>query len=157
MVPRKKPIRLRRSGLRGGTAAVECAIVLPLLTLLVLGALDVGQYANVYQMVSDASRFGARVAARHNTSAVASVESAVRNYLQEVAPGASGTVLASAAQITVTDGAGGSVPAGNLNQVAAGSQVTVEVSVQYQPVRWTKGIKGLNGLEITSTTVMRRE
>ena len=44
---------------RGGSAAVECAIVAPLLTLLVLGTIDVGQYANVYQKVSDASARGA--------------------------------------------------------------------------------------------------
>jgi Flp pilus assembly protein TadG len=157
MAPQRKQIRLQRSVLRGGTAAVECAIVLPLLTLLVLGTIDVGQYANVYQMVSDASRVGARVAARHNTPTVTSVESAVRNYLQEVCRGASGSALASAAQVSITGGAGSSVPAGNLNQVATGSQVTVKVSVQYAPVRWIKGIKGLDGLEITSTTVMRRE
>jgi Flp pilus assembly protein TadG len=153
MAPHKKRIRLRRSVLRGGTAAVECAIVLPLLTLLVLGAFDVGQYANVYQQVSDASRFGARLAARHDTPAVSSVESAVRTYLQEV----SSAALGSAAQITVTNGTGNSVPAGNLNQIATGSQVIVTVKIQYDPVRWIDGFKGLDGLEITSTTRMRRE
>src|SRR5262245_7064225 len=141
-----KQKRLRRSAIRGGTAAVECAIVLPLLTLLVLGAIDVGQYANVYQKVSDASRVGARVAARHDTGATSSVESAVRNYLQEVSGGKS---LASAVQISVTDGTGSSVPAGNLSKVASGSQLSVNVQLTYDPVRWISGFKGLDGLKIT--------
>jgi Flp pilus assembly protein TadG len=157
MDPRKKMIRFQRSDVHRGTAAVECAIVLPLLTLLVLGAVDVGQYGNVYQKVSDASRAGARVAARHDTAAISSVESAVRNYLQEVSPGTSGTTLASAVQVTVTNGNGNSVPAGNLSQIASGSQLSVRVRLQYDPVRWINGFKGLDGAEITSTTLMRRE
>jgi Flp pilus assembly protein TadG len=157
MDSRKKQIWLQRSDLYRGTAAVECAIVLPLLTLLVLGAIDVGQYGNVYQKVSDASRAGARVAARHDTAATSSVESAVRDYLREVSPGTSGSTLASAVQVTVTDGTGNSVPAGNLSQVASGSQLSVSVRVQYDPVRWINGFKGLDGSEIASTTLMRRE
>jgi Flp pilus assembly protein TadG len=157
MNPHKKQIRLRRSDLCRGTAAVECAIVLPLLTLLVLGAIDVGQYGNVYQKVSDASRAGARVAARHDTAATSSVESAVRDYLREVSRGTSGTTMASAVQVTVTDGTGNSVPAGNLNQIASGAQLSVKVSLQYDPVRWISGFKGLDGSEISSTTLMRRE
>jgi Flp pilus assembly protein TadG len=157
MAPRNQTIRSRRTSVRDGTAAVECAIVVPLLTLLVLGALDVGQYANVYQKVSDASRAGARIAARHSTQTTSAVESAVRNYLQEVSSGSSSSALASAAQITVTDGAGNSVPGGNLEQFPTGSQLTVRVSLQYDPVRWISGFKGLDGMDITATTVMRRE
>jgi Flp pilus assembly protein TadG len=58
----RKP-RALKSLLRNGIAAVECAIVAPLLVLLLLGAIDLGQYVNVYQKVSDASRAGARIAA----------------------------------------------------------------------------------------------
>ena len=98
-----------------------------------------------------------QVTARHDTAATTSVESAVRDYLREVSPGTSGSILASAAQVTVTDGTGSSVPAGNLSQIASGSQLSVSVSVQYDPVRWINGFKGLDGSEITSTTLMRRE
>jgi Flp pilus assembly protein TadG len=83
-----KNIRLSRKKQRSAVAAVECAIVLPLLTLLVLGAIDVGQFANVYQKVSDASREGARAAARYGTETTSQVKSTVMSYLAEVSNGA---------------------------------------------------------------------
>ena len=52
---------------------------------------------------------------------------------------------------------GNSVPAGNLGQMASGAQISVTVSVQYDPVRWIDGFKGLDGVQIASTTLMRRE
>jgi Flp pilus assembly protein TadG len=148
--------RTRRRFDRRGSAAVECAFVAPLLTLLVLGAIDVGQYANVYQKVSDASRAGARYAARYGTQSTSAVETAVRTYLQDVSGGAS-SALASAAQITIADAAGNPVPDGNLQQYATGSPLKVTVQVNYDPVRWIDGVKGLDGTTILSTTVMRRE
>jgi Flp pilus assembly protein TadG len=141
---------------RRGSAAVECAIVAPLLTLLVLGVIDVGQYANVYQKVSDASRAGARYAARYETQSTSAVVSAVRNYLEDVTAGPSST-LASTAQITVTDAAGNAVPSGNLQKYTTGAPLKVTVQVQYDPVRWINGIKGLDGMNVSSTSVMRRE
>jgi Flp pilus assembly protein TadG len=152
----RNKMRARRQFERRGTAAVECAFVAPLLTLLVLGAIDVGQYANVYQKISDASRAGARFAARYSTQNTSAVESAVRTYLKDVSIGGS-TALAAVAQITVTDGAGNPVPSGNLEKSATGSPLKVTVQVRYDPVRWIDGIKGLDGTTISSTTVMRRE
>ena len=63
-------VQLRRRGTckRTGAAVVECATVAPLLTLLLLGAIDMGQFANTYQKISHASREGARVAAQHDTT-----------------------------------------------------------------------------------------
>lgn len=141
---------------RRGSAAVECAIVAPLLTLLVLGAIDVGQYANVYQKVSDASRAGARFAARCGTQNTSAVESAVRSYLQDVSGGPSST-LASGAQITVTNGSGNPVPSGDLQQYSTGSPLKVTVQVPFDPVRWIDVINRLDGTSISATTTMRRE
>jgi len=152
----RNTIRTPRQRNRRGSAAVECAIVAPLLTLIVLGAIDVGQYANVHQKVSDASRAGARFAARSGTQNTAAVQSAVRSYLQDVSGGPSST-LASGAQITVTNGSGNPVPSGDLQQYATGSPLKVTVQVQYDPVRWIDGIKGLDGKSISATTTMRRE
>ncbi len=47
--------------LRQGTAAVETAVVLPLLVLLILGAVEMGQAIMVQQALIAASRAGARV------------------------------------------------------------------------------------------------
>jgi Flp pilus assembly protein TadG len=152
-----KTIRSAYPASRNGTAAVECAIVTPLLTLLVLGAIDMGQFANVYQKVSDASREGARVAARNGTNTTSEVQAAVMQYLEQVSSGVSPATLASAAQVTVTDSAGNSIPGGALNGVPSGSQIRVRLRLQFDPVRWIGGFSGLNGRQIEATTVMRRE
>ena len=141
MTTTSRRTRLQGRFPRNGIAAVECAVVAPLLTLLVLGAIDVGQYANVCQKISDASREGARVAARH----------------EKAAPGTSPSTFASAAQVVVTDAFGKAIPGGDLTQIATGSQVNVRVTLEYDPVRWHSGFKGLNGRQIATTTMMRRE
>jgi Flp pilus assembly protein TadG len=152
------PFMKRRSlpkSKRNGAAAVECAILMPLLALLVLGAIDVGQFANVYQKISDASREGARVAVRYETQTTSQVESAVINYLSNVSGGDS--PLVAAAKVQVTDSVGNPVPGSDLTMISSGSQVRVRVSLVYDPVRWIKGIPGLNGRQIAATTIMRHE
>jgi Flp pilus assembly protein TadG len=149
--------RLQGNFPRNGIAAVECAVVAPLLILLVLGAIDVGQYANVCQKISDASREGARVAARHDTVTSSQVQAAVIDYLEKVAFGTSSSAYASAAQVVVTDAFGKAIPGGDLTKIATGSQVNVRVTLDYAPVRWHSGFKGLDGRQIVTTTMMRRE
>ena len=62
-------IRLRQLLRRGrgqeGTAAVEFALVLPILLLLVTGIMDFGHYWYIGHVVSDASREGARYGTRY--------------------------------------------------------------------------------------------
>ncbi len=152
-----KIARSRRTLSRDGAAAVECAIVAPILTLLLLGSIDVGQFANVHQKISDASREGARVAARYDTQTTTEVETAVMNYLEEASPGVSPATLAAATVVRVSDSTGTTIPAGNLTSVATGSQLRVQVTLQFDPVRWISGFDGLDGQQITATTMMRRE
>jgi Flp pilus assembly protein TadG len=146
-----------KSPLRQGVAAVECAIVAPLLTLLVLGAIDVGQYANVYQKVSDASREGARRAARIETLSTSQVETAVVNYLQQVFPKVPPSKLASAAMVTVNDAAGNPISGGDLTTVTSGSPVGVTVTIRFDVIRWISHLQFLNGRDVTISTTMRRE
>ncbi len=141
---------------RGGIAAVEAAIVIPFFLLLYLAAMDVGQFANCYQKVSDASREGARTAARFGTSDVSSVETAVLDYLGDMFPNVSESVLNSAVEVTVRNSAG-TVTGGNLGLTSTGSQVEVEVSLQYDLVRWISGLKMLGGWDVQAIAVMRRE
>jgi Flp pilus assembly protein TadG len=58
-------MRIRRlSSLRSGVAAVELAVVLPFVFLLVLGTWELGRTVQVYQILNDAAREGARIAAQ---------------------------------------------------------------------------------------------
>jgi Flp pilus assembly protein TadG len=142
---------------RRGVSAVECAILAPLFTLLVLGTVDVGQFANVYQKVSDASREGARTAARFGTATTAQVEAAVMDYLEAAAPDVPPATLAAATDVTVSGAGGANIAGGSLTTLPSGTQIRVQVTVRYDPVRWINGIGELSGSEITATTMMRRE
>ena len=148
--------RFRHSRARRGAAAVECAIIAPLLALLVLGAIDVGQFANVYQKVSDASREGARVAARFGTASTAQVEAAVMDYLEQATPNIAPATLDAATTVTVS-GSDGTTISGSLAAVPSGSQIRVQVTMQFDPVRLISGISELDGSEVTTTTMMRRD
>lgn len=53
---------LRKAQRNDGQAAVELAIILPILVLLVFGALEFGRVFNAWIIVTQASRDGARVA-----------------------------------------------------------------------------------------------
>ena len=156
MKPFIRKSQRRPSVSRRGAAAVECAIIAPLLTLLLLGAIDVGQFANMYQKVSDASRHGARVAANNGTSTTASVETAVMNYLQQACPNVAPATLDSATTVTVMNSAGTTM-SGSLAAVTTGTQLRVRVTMQFEPVRFISGFEGLDGSQITTTTMMRRQ
>ncbi len=156
MKPFIRKSRRRPSVSRRGAAAVECAIIAPLLTLLLLGAIDVGQFANMYQKVSDASRHGARVAAKNGTATTAAVETAVMNYLQQACPNLAPAEIDSATTVTVMNSAGTSM-SGSLAAVTTGSQIRVQVTMQFEPVRLISGFEGLDGSQLTTTTRMRRQ
>ena len=89
---------------RRGAVAVEAAICLPLMILLMLGMWQVGQIAEYSRIVKDAAREGARVAAGgvNNGTAVtvANVQTAVQNFL--TAAGMPTTAV-NGAVITVTN------------------------------------------------------
>jgi Flp pilus assembly protein TadG len=137
---------------RRGTACVEFAALSPILLLLILGVIDVGQFVNIGQSVSNASREGARVAARQTTTDCSKVDNAVTNYLTNLYP----NLPSSAVQCTVSS-AGNQVTSGGIATVATGTPVTVQVVVQFDPVRWINGFTFLAGRSVTKSTVTRRE
>ncbi len=137
---------------RRGTACVEFAVLSPILLILILGIIDVGQFVNVGQSVSNASREGARVAARQATTNVSQVQTAVSDYLTDMHP----NLPSSAVQVTVA-GAGNPLAGADLAAVATGLPISVQVVVQFDAVRWINGLTFLNGRTVTKTTVSRRE
>jgi Flp pilus assembly protein TadG len=56
-------IKQRKTDKREGSAAVECAIVLPLMLLLALGTFEIGRMINVRQTLVSAAREAGRQAA----------------------------------------------------------------------------------------------
>jgi Flp pilus assembly protein TadG len=156
LAPIKKP-ESQQPSTRQGIAAVECAIVAPLLIVLVLGAVDIGQYANVYQKVSDASREGARAAVQNETLTSSQVSTCVMNYLQTAFPKVPPSTLASAASVSVANAAGNAIAGGDLTSISSGSQVSVTVKLKFDPIRWISHLQILKGRELAVTTIMRRE
>ena len=83
---------------RRGVAAVELAVVSPVLLLTAIGIIDVGQFVSVGQIVNNASREGARVAIRSETEWGSEVEAAIQDSLTDLMAGK--TVIAIAHRLS---------------------------------------------------------
>ncbi|EDL59681.1 TadE/TadG family type IV pilus assembly protein [Gimesia maris] len=142
---------------RRGVAAVESALVVPLLVMIAMGTMDVSQYVNVAQLVNDASYEGARRASQNNVKNQSEVEQSVLNYFTSQFPNQASGEIGSALTVNVRDYLEANIPNGNLETVPSGSAVSVQVIFQFNSVRWLSGFAGLNGVSIETTTVMRRE
>lgn len=142
---------------RRGVATIEMAVALPILTLLFLGAVDVGQYANVGQAVCNSSREGARLAARYDTLNVSEVQSAVLGYLADSIPNVPSDTLAAAVQVKVRDANGNDVLSGDMAKITTGERLSVEVVLQFDTVRWLSLTNWMQGRTLSTRTVMRRE
>ena len=126
-------------------------VVAPFLVLITFACIDVGQFVNLSQGVSNAAREGARHAMRHTTLSVSDVDSAVETYL-----GNDG-VPSSAISVTVVDDDGNTISGNDLSAIPSGESVSVTVEVQYASVRWFDFLGYLNGSTTSATSVMRRE
>jgi hypothetical protein len=143
---------------RFGSAAVEAALVLPLLIIVSFGAIDIAQYINLAQLVSNASREGARVASRNGTETVAQVEAAVVSFMSDALAHLSAQELADAIDIEVQCGpCSEAVPEGKMTAIESGESVTVHLSFDFAKVRWLSGPSYWNNDVQESTTVCRRE
>lgn len=89
---------------RDGMAAVEAAFVLPIVVTLMLGVWEVGRMIEVTQLVTNAAREGARVAAGGNINGssvtVSTVQQAVKDYMTSAGLP---TAAVNGAQITLTN------------------------------------------------------
>jgi Flp pilus assembly protein TadG len=153
-VPRKSRLGRRLGRRRRGAAVVELAITMPLLGLLVLGVTEFSQYVNAAQIVTNASRRGARLAARDETVTAAEVQADVTTFLTGAFPGLSGS---SAISVQVVDGAGVTIANGDLNTISAGSPIRVDVSLDFDSIRWLSHFSTLDSQTLQTTTISRRE
>jgi len=135
----EKPCRSYRR-YRRAAAAVEFAIVAPVFFLLVLGMIEYGRMVMVQQVITNASREGARQAVLDGAT-TAEVQTVVNDYL------ASGSITG--ATVTVTP----NPP----TDAEFGDPVTVAVSIPFSQVSWLPSPMYLGGKTLIATTVMRRE
>ena len=125
---------------RRGAAVVEFAIVAPVLLLLVFGMIEYGRLVMVQQVITNATREGARQAVLDGATTT-SVTTVVNDFL--TASRISGAV------VTVTPNPPSSA--------AFGDPVTVSVQVPFSQVSWLPTPMFLSTTTLSATTVMRRE
>lgn len=134
----KIPGRAAKS--RRGVATVEFAVVAPLLLLLVFVVIEFGRMIMVQQILTNASREGARRAIVE-AATVADVEAKVNDYLSR----------------TSVSAATPSVSSGDLKKVGFGDPITVSVSVKYREASWLPVPRFVGDLTLTGCSVMRAE
>jgi Flp pilus assembly protein TadG len=125
---------------RRGAAAVEFAVVAPIFLLLVFGMIEYGRMVMVQQVLTNASREGARCAVLDGATHLEVVDT-VTTYLT------SGSIQG--ANITVTPT--------NPEDAGFGDPVTVSVDIGFSQVSWLPSPMYLGGKTLSATTVMRRE
>ncbi len=124
---------------RRGAALVEFAVVAPLLFTLVFGIIEFGRLLMVQQVITNASREGARQAILDGSSA-SHVRQTVTDHLNSC--GVSG------ATIQVTPGTG---------KVSFGKPLTVSISVPFDKVSWLPSPFFLKDHTLRANTVMRSD
>jgi len=132
---RQRPVQNRLREQRGATA-VEFALIVPLLIVLVLGIAEFGRAFQVQGTLSAAAREGVRVMALQNDPAAA--RTAVRNAASSLDP------TITDAEITISPS---SCPTVN------GGSTSVRLTISY-PMPYLTGFFG-SGLNLTGTGVMR--
>lgn len=130
------------SGNEHGTAAVEFALLLPLLVLLLFGIVEFGLALYRQQVLATASREGARAGIRQTVPrpTAGDIQRVARNVLTQAGvPGAA---------LVVVNGAG----------AASGTDLSVTVQTPYQFFVLPNTVPGLRGpVILRSQTVMKHE
>jgi len=114
---------------RRGVAAVEMAVVLPMMTILLMGLWEVGRMAEVEQLLSNAVREGGRQASTGNTNATG-VKDYVVNYLTT-----NGLSSVTTSMVTVTN-----LTSSSRNDPTQGNQLDeyrISITVPYANIRWS--------------------
>ncbi|MBL8794592.1 MAG: pilus assembly protein [Planctomycetia bacterium] len=143
---RRPPRRARRPA----AAALEFAIVVPLLLLLFLGLMEFSRSMTVLGIASNASRQGARAGAvtPGNYSAVVT---AVNDALQPSGLAGLQTTEVRVNNVVVTNDVDFRLRA------TPGASIAVTVSIPYDRVSWVPGSRYLAGRTLAEGAVMRKE
>lgn len=135
--------RIRPRGIqlaRRGAAVVEFAVVAPVFIILVFGMIECGRMVMVQQVLTNASREGARCAVIVGKTA-ADASDVVDDYLADANINGSTTTFTPS----------------TLSSAAPGDTVTCNVTVPFSNVSWLPSPFWFKSANLTGTTVMRRE
>jgi len=120
----------RRFQLRSAVAAVELAVVAPLVAVLLVGLLEVGRIVQIKQILCNAAREGARNAST-GLNKYANVQTAVANYLTNA-----GITNQTGLTVTVADVTLGNMgPSFDPSTAAWLDQLTVTVTLPFSNVQ----------------------
>lgn len=144
---RRPPLHVRR---RSGAAALEFAIVVPLLLLIFLGLMEFSRSMTVLGIASSASRQGARAGAVTPGSYTA-VVSAVNDALQPSGLAGLQTTVVRVNNIVVAGDADFRLRA------TPGATISVSVSIPYDRISWVPGSRFMAGRTLAESAVMRKE
>ncbi len=142
---------------RNGAAALEAALIVPVLVLVTLMAVDIAQYINLAQQVTNASREGARIASRDSTESVAEVETAVLNFFGDLYPEMNSQQLSETVLIEIRDANNQTISQGDLTSIPSGDPISVRVAFDFRAVRWLGGLNYWSGSVNDMTSICRRE
>lgn len=126
--------RVKNRSRRRGAAAVEFAVVAPVLVLLLTGIWELGRMIEATQVLSNAAREGVRLAANGNKTS-ADVDTAVYNYLK----GAGFTTTGYTVKIynlTANPTPAPNAPSDNPSSAAQLDHLRVYVTLPFNNVKW---------------------
>ena len=126
---------------RRGAAVVEFAVLAPLLFLLIFGMIEYGRMVMVQQLITNASREGARLAVLDgstNSDVIAKAKATVGGAI---------TLKDSDVTTSPTD----------ITTATAGTSITVTVGVNFDDVTWLPHAFWLGGKRLSAASAMRRE
>lgn len=135
-----RKFRLQKKSSRRGAAIVEFAVVVPVFLTMIAGTIEISRAIVVQELLTNASREGARIASFNSTTTTSTVTSAVNTYLSnDGVTGATTTVSPSPTSAT------------------GGQSISVTVSIPFSSVSWFTTPFYLGGQTLQATTVMCRE
>ena len=134
--------RRRCQNSRRGASAVEFAVIAPVFLLLVFGMIEYGRMVMVQQVITNASREGARRAVLTGATNAEVINTVVTYCTQASVP-------VNGSDVTVTPT--------NPADAGFGEPVEVAVNVPFGQVSWLPAPMYLGGRDLVASTVMRRE
>lgn len=137
---------MRRPTKNRGTAAVEFAVVAPVMFLALFFLIEASRVVMVRQAVTYSAREGARKASLATTLQASDVVAAVRDHLKAAIPAAT-----DATKVIVN------VTPKSLVDVAPDTTVTVEVRTNFSDVTWLPSTWFAKNLEIVAQSSKSRE